>query len=97
LKRLDESASQSFTLFRKLLAEEQMPRENCPKCGERMTEQSAAYETLNLPDVPMHSARFYEQWFVCPNGHKKGYISGHGPASGDATAVSEMNVVSLHA
>jgi hypothetical protein len=74
-----------------------MPREHCTQCGERMTEQLAAYETVNLPGVPKHSARSYEQWFVCPNGHKKGYISGYGLAPGDATVVHQTNVVSLSA
>ena len=70
-----------------------MPAETCKQCGERMTEQPAAYETVNLPGVPKHSDRFYEQWFVCPNGHRKGYISGHG--RGVAKVVSETSVVSL--
>jgi len=54
-----------------------MSTEYCKQCGGTMTEQPAAYETVDLPGVPKHSARFYEQWFVCRNGHKKGYISGH--------------------
>jgi len=54
-----------------------MSTERCKHCGEMMTEQPAAYETVDLPGVPKHSDRFYEQWFVCGNGHRKGYISGH--------------------
>jgi hypothetical protein len=61
-----------------------------------MTEQPTAYEMVNLPGVPSHSDRFYEQWFVCRNGHRKGYISGHRPVRGTAKAVSETSVVSLH-
>ena len=72
-----------------------MPTENCKLCGEWMTEQPTAYETVNLPGVPKHSARFYEQWFVCRNGHRRGYISGHGRASGDARVISQTNVVSV--
>jgi hypothetical protein len=74
-----------------------MPTENCKQCGEMMTEQPAAYETVDLPGVPKHSARFYEQWFVCRNGHRKGYISGHIRAAGDAKVLSETNVVSVRA
>jgi hypothetical protein len=59
-----------------------MATEYCKQCGGRMTEQPAAYEMVDLPGVPKHSARFYEQWFVCRNGHKKGYISGHRTAPG---------------
>jgi hypothetical protein len=70
-----------------------MPTENCKLCGEWMTEQPAAYETVNFPGVPKHSARFYEQWFVCRNGHRMGYISGHGRAPGDAKVISQTNVV----
>ena len=51
--------------------------ETCQQCGERMIEQPTAYEMVNLPGVPKLSDRFYEQWFVCGNGHRKGYISGH--------------------
>ena len=72
-----------------------MPIEKCRQCGEMMTEQPAAYETVDLVGVPKHSARFYEQWFVCRNGHRKGNISGHGPAPGAVMVVSESNVVSL--
>jgi hypothetical protein len=57
-----------------------MPPEKCEKCGELMKEQADAYEAIDLPGVPKHSARFYEQWFVCPNGHKRAHIAGHGPA-----------------
>ena len=42
-----------------------MSAERCKQCGEMMTEQPAAYETVDLPGVPKHSDRFYEQWFVC--------------------------------
>jgi len=66
-----------------------MPTEYCKQCGGPMTEQPAAYETVNLLGVPKHSARFYEQWFVCRNGHKKGYISGHGaPGSSKSIAAT---------
>jgi len=41
-----------------------MPTEHCKMCGERMTEQPAAYETVGLAGVPEHSDRFYEQWFI---------------------------------
>jgi hypothetical protein len=74
-----------------------MPTENCKQCGEMMTEQPAAYEAVDLPGVPKHSARFYEQWFVCRNGHRKGYISGHILAPGGAKVVSQTNVVSVRA
>ena len=70
-----------------------MPTEHCKMCGERMTEQPAAYETVGLAGVPEHSDRFYEQWFICKNGHRKGYISGHGRAPGVARVVSETSVV----
>lgn len=69
--------------------------EICKQCGEKMTEQPAAYETVDLPNVPKHAARFYEQWFVCRNGHKKGYIAGHGRAPGIAEMVGQANVVSI--
>ena len=72
-----------------------MPIEKCKQCGEMMREQPTAYETVNLPGVPKHSDRFYEQWFVCPNGHRKGYISGHGRAPAVVRVVSETNVVSV--
>jgi hypothetical protein len=72
-----------------------MPSEHCKQCGEIMTEQPSAYETVNLPGVPKHSDRFYEQWFVCRNGHRKGYISGHGRAPGVAKVVSETSVVTV--
>jgi hypothetical protein len=72
-----------------------MPSEHCKQCGEIMTEQPSAYETVNLPDVPKHSDRFYEQWFVCRNGHRKGYISGHGRAPGVAKVISETSVVTV--
>ena len=72
-----------------------MPAEHCKQCGELMTEQPAAYETVNLAGVPKHSDRFYEQWFVCRNGHRKGYISGHGSAPGAVMVVSQTNVVSV--
>jgi hypothetical protein len=72
-----------------------MPTEHCKQCGERMTEQPAAYDTASLPGVPRHSDRFYEQWFVCPNGHRKGYISGHGRGPGAARVVSETSVVTV--
>jgi hypothetical protein len=74
-----------------------MHTETCQQCGGRMTEQPTAYETINLPGVPRHSDRFYEQWFVCRNGHRKGYISGHGRARGGSKLASETHVVSLHA
>ena len=64
-----------------------MPSESCKLCGEWVTEQPTVYETVNLPGVPKHSARFYEQWFVCRNGDRKGYISGHGRAPGDAKVI----------
>jgi hypothetical protein len=72
-----------------------MHTETCQQCGERMTEQPTAYEMINLPGVPRHSDRFYEQWFVCRNGHRKGYISGHVRARGGAKLGSETHVVSL--
>jgi hypothetical protein len=62
-----------------------------------MTEQPAAYETVDLAGVPKHSERFYEQWFVCRNGHRKGYISGHGSSPGAVMVVSQTNVVSVRA
>jgi hypothetical protein len=74
-----------------------MSAERCKQCGEMMTEQPSAYETVDLPDVPKHSDRFYEQWFVCRNGHRKGYISGHGRAPGVAKVVSETSVVTVRA
>ena len=70
-----------------------MSTERCKQCGEMMTEQPTAYETVDLPGVPKHSDRFYEQWFVCANGHRMGYISGHGRAPGGARVVSETSVV----
>ena len=72
-----------------------MPTERCKQCGEMMTEQPAAYETVNLAGVPKHSERFYEQWFVCRNGHRKGYISGRGSDPGAVMVVSQTNVVSV--
>ena len=72
-----------------------MPMEKCKQCGEMMSEQRAAYETVNLPGVPKHSDRVYEQWFICRNGHRKGYISGHDRAPGVATVVSETSVVTV--
>jgi hypothetical protein len=71
-----------------------MHTETCQQCGARMTEQPTAYETVNLPGVPSHSDRFYEQWFVCRNGHRKGYISGHRRVRGSDKTVSD-SVVSL--
>jgi hypothetical protein len=62
-----------------------------------LTEQPAAYETVDLPDVPKHSDRFYEQWFVCRNGHRKRHISGHGRAPGIAKVVSETSVITVRA
>ena len=44
--------------------------ETCQQCGGRMIEQPTAYEMVNLPGVPKLSDRFYEQWFVCGNGHR---------------------------
>ena len=70
-----------------------MPTEACQQCGERMIEEPNAVETVDLPGVPIHSDRFYEQWFVCPNGHRKGYISGHRRSRGVAKVVSEPSVV----
>lgn len=72
-----------------------MATETCMQCGEIMKEQPSAYETVNLAGVPRHSARFYEQWFFCRNGHRKGYIAGHGCAPGDVQGHTE--VVSLSA
>ena len=74
-----------------------MPAEICKQCGEMMTEQPSAYETVDLADVPRHSARFYEQWFICRNGHRKGYIAGHGRTPGEIRIVSQTNVVSVRA
>jgi hypothetical protein len=74
-----------------------MSTERCKHCGEMMTEQPAAYETVDLPGVPKHSDRFYEQWFVCRNGHRKGYISGHGRAPGVARVISETSVITVRA
>jgi hypothetical protein len=71
-----------------------MPVETCKQCGEMMTEQPGAYETVNLAGVPKHSARFYEQWFVCRNGHRKGYISGHGRVL-QAQVLTQTNIVSV--
>ena len=62
-----------------------------------LTEQPAAHETVDLPGVPKHSDRFYEQWFVCRNGHRKGYISGHGRAPGVAMVISETSVITVRA
>jgi hypothetical protein len=74
-----------------------MATERCKQCGEMMTEQPDAYETQNLPGLPRHSDRVYEQWFVCRNGHRKGYISGHGRGPHAATVVSETTVVTVRA
>jgi hypothetical protein len=74
-----------------------MAAEICQQCGKRMTEEPAAYKTVDLPGVPRHSDRFYEQWFVCSNGHRKGYISGHTYVPALAKVVSQTNVVSLRA
>jgi hypothetical protein len=72
-----------------------MAIEKCQQCGKRMTELPAAYETADLPGVPKHADRFYEQWFVCPSGHKKGYISGHSYVPALARVISQTNVVSI--
>jgi hypothetical protein len=72
-----------------------MAAEICQQCGKWMTEEPAAYQTVDLPGVPRHSDRFYEQWFVCANGHRKGYISGHTYVPALAKVVSQTNVVSL--
>ncbi|MGC2399724.1 MAG: hypothetical protein WA510_08075 [Acidobacteriaceae bacterium] len=72
-----------------------MAIERCKQCGETMTEQLDAYETQNLPGIPKHADRIYEQWFVCRNGHRKGYISGHSRGPGMATVVSETTVVTV--
>ncbi len=72
-----------------------MATESCKHCGEMMTEQPAAYETVHLAGVPKHSDRFYEQWFVCRNGHRTGYISGRGYGPGAVMVVSQTNVVSV--
>ncbi len=72
-----------------------MPVEVCKQCGEMMTEQPAAYETMHLRGVPRHSARFYEQWFACPNGHRRGYISGHSRPPGDMRVMSQTDVISI--
>jgi hypothetical protein len=72
-----------------------MAAERCKQCGEIMTEQPDAYETQNLPGLPRHSDRIYEQWFICRNGHRKGYISGHGRGPGAARVVSETTVVTV--
>ena len=45
-----------------------MSAERCKQCGEMMTEQPAAYETVDLPGVPKHSDRFYEQWLFAGMG-----------------------------
>ena len=72
-----------------------MPIETCKQCGERMTEQASAYEALEAPGVPRHSSRFYEQWFVCPRGHRRGYISGHSRPPGDIRVISQTDVISI--
>jgi hypothetical protein len=69
----------------------------CQQCGERMIEEPGAYKTVDLAGVPKHSDRFYEQWFVCPSGHRKGYISGHSYVPALARVVSQTNVVSMRA
>jgi hypothetical protein len=70
-----------------------MAKEICKHCGEIMTEQRGAYETANLAGVPSHSTRFYEQWFICRNGHQKGYISGPGWLVADTRVLSETSSV----
>ena len=65
-----------------------MPVEICKQCGEMMTEQLTAGETVNLPGAPKYSARFYEQWFACRNGHRRGYISAHSWLPGDLRVTS---------
>jgi hypothetical protein len=72
-----------------------MATETCEQCGALMTEQPAAYEMIDLPGVPKPSDRFYEQWFICPSGHKKGYISGHSYVPALAKVISQTNVVCI--
>jgi hypothetical protein len=74
-----------------------MHMETCQVCGGRMIEQPTAYEMVNLPGVPKPSDRFYEQWFVCGNGHRKGYISGHLRRRAVHKVVTGANVASIPA
>jgi hypothetical protein len=72
-----------------------MPVEICKQCGEVMMEQPAAYESVNLPSAARHSYRFYEQWFACRNGHRRGYISGQSRPPGDMRVMSQTDVISI--
>ena len=72
-----------------------MPVENCKQCGQIMTEQPMAFESGPRASSPRHSEPLYEQWFVCPNGHRRGYISGLSRAPGDMRVISQTDVISI--
>lgn len=72
-----------------------MPVENCKQCGQPMTEQPMAFESAPRLSYLRHSEPLYEQWFVCPNGHRRGYISGHSRPPGDMRVISQTDVISI--
>lgn len=72
-----------------------MPVEICKQCGEVMLEQPSAYECVNLSTPFRHSYPLHEQWFACPNGHRRGYISGHSRPPGDMRVMSQTDVISI--
>jgi hypothetical protein len=73
-----------------------VPIEICQDCGKTMMEQSNADKAVCAPVMRSHSAIFYEEWLVCPNGHLKGYVVGYdagGLSIGQTVSMTQITVV----
>jgi hypothetical protein len=64
-------------------------REICERCNEPMAVQPALYVPREIQGVPQPSVLFCDEWFLCPNGHAKGYPAGHSFIPGAALSVPD--------